>query len=348
MQIFHKGLRELLLLNHFLNGHKIGFLSIECPIPELLKKITNAIPSYSVGLQFRREYRHLSMGLQALRLLEVDSIFVMEAYNQHLLFLLPMLALTGKRIFIGIHGNQQFAQESLIKALGLGYLKFYLNLFDNFKVVLFEIDDHLVESRYQFPLRSKIVIPHPMISDVKPLLKPGERLDPHTKVKIGLVGIIRQDKPIGKILEKLQTYLGSHSTECELILGLPLAQKPSYLEQFDITIYDTTKDDDYLKVLQKIDILVTEYDSGRYYYRASGVISDAVSCGCYIIAPDYPVLRHQITWTEVVGSLFSSLDDLDELLNQAIIHVRNTGKDNQWKWREKRGAEYISQILFAY
>jgi hypothetical protein len=347
MKIFHQGLRELLLINNYLKeDNKISFLTIECPLPELIKKLTKAIPNYSIGLHVRREYRHFQMGIKALSLQDVDSIFVMEAYNQHLLFLLPMLAATSKNIFICIHGNQQFAQESQIKALGLQYLQLYLKRNQKFKVVLLELDDDFVPDKFKFPEYSKLIIPHPMVSEIEPRLKLGERIDSQEKIKIGLIGIIRPDKPIDKILKKLEAFVSQHHDMCELVIGTPFQQRPSYLDNLSASLYDTTTDKNYLNLLQKIDILVTDYDRERYYYRASGVISDAASSGCYIIAPDYPIIKHQITWPETVGSTFSDLNELDSLLEKAINHIKTMGKDNHWQWRQKRSAEHIANLIF--
>ncbi|MBR8830485.1 MAG: hypothetical protein N5P05_000041 [Chroococcopsis gigantea SAG 12.99] len=345
MEIFHKGLTEILLINNYLTKHKFGFLTIECPLPQILKKITQALPSYSLGLQLRREYRHLQMGIKALSMKDIDSIFVLEAYNQHLLFLLPMLISTGKNIFIGIHGNQQFAQENKVKALGFEYLQFYLKNFPKVKVVLLEVGDHLVPEKFRFPQNSQLVIPHPMLGDVEPRLKYGERRNSSEKIKIGLTGIIRPDKPIDKILKKLQKFITLNQDSFELIIGTPLREKPAYLESLDITLRDTTKDEDYLNLLKELDILVVDYDKKRYYYRASGVISDAVSCGCYIIAPDYPLIEHQITWPAIVGNTFTDLSQLDELLIKATEQIKSIGKDNNWRWREKRSAKYIAELL---
>ncbi|HEY9599619.1 MAG TPA: glycosyltransferase family 1 protein, partial [Cyanophyceae cyanobacterium] len=165
MNLMHPGLKDLLLIEQYINNKKIGFLSLETPLPPLLKKITQSIPNYSIGLQIRREYRHLSMGIKALSIRDIDSLFIFEIYNQHLFFVLPLLALTGKEVFISLHGNQQFAMNSQIKYLGLLYLKTYLQLFKNLKVVLFEIDDDVIPDKFRLPASSKVVIPHPMISE---------------------------------------------------------------------------------------------------------------------------------------------------------------------------------------
>jgi hypothetical protein len=348
MHLFHQGLRELLQVNQHLSNHKIGFVTIERPIPKWFIKFTQAIPSYAVGLQLRREYRHFSMGLQALSLKEVDSIYVMEIYNQHLLTLLPMLVSTGKQVFLGIHGNQLLAQESKIKYLGFVYLKKFIQFNPKFKVILLELDDDYVSDKFKFNAYSKIVIPHPIISEVTPKLQPRERLKQDDKITIGIVGIIREDKPINKILEKVRSYVSQHSQKLEFLIGTPINQKPKYLENCsEITFIDTTDDEDYLQALQQLHILVTNFNQQRYYYRASGVISDAGSCGCYIIAPDYPIIKHQITWPVPIGSLYSSLDDLDQVMEEAILHIQKKGQYNHWIWREKRNAEYIAKLLFS-
>ncbi|NES99264.1 MAG: glycosyltransferase family 1 protein, partial [Sphaerospermopsis sp. SIO1G1] len=146
--------------------------------------------------------------------------------------------------------------------------------------------------------------------------------------------------------EKLRYYVSQHSQNLELVIGTPINQKPKYLENCpDITFIDTTKEEDYFQVLQQLNILVTDFDKNRYYYRASGVISDAGSCGCYVIAPNYPVIKHQITWPITIGSCYSSVDDLDKIIQQAIIHIQAQGQDNHWLWREKRNAEYIAKLL---
>lgn len=346
----HNGLKDLLLLGIYAKNQKIGFLSLETPLPSWFKKLTQYIPNYFIALQIRREYRHIAMGIRALKLKDVDTIFIFEAYNQHFLIFLPILALIalqGKEILISLHGNQQFAMSSKIKFLGLKYLNFYLKLFKNIKVIGLEIDDNVIPEQFRLPSESKLIMPHPIISEAKPRLSPGERIPPKTPIKIGVVGMIREDKPISKVIEKLQEYRSNSSNLCEIVIGTPFGQKPAYLDKLEgIKLYDTTKEDDYVKVLNQIDILVIHYDKERYYYRTSGVISDAASCGCYIIASDYPVIKHQVTYPLEIGSTFTNFDEIDELIDEGIVHIKKTGQDNHWLWREKRTAEAIAKVLF--
>jgi hypothetical protein len=349
MKLMHKGLKDFLLMSQYVDQRKIGFLSLEIPLSERIKKFTTSLKNYSLGLQIRREYRHLLLGLNALKFSDVDTIFIFEIYNQHLIFLLPLLAIMaikGKEVLICLHGNQQFAMTSTIKFLGLLYLKVYLNVFQKIKAVSFEIDDDVIPEKFRISASSKYIIPHPIISEAKPRLLSGERIPSHIPIKIGVVGMIRQDKPISKIIEKLQDYICSSHHQCQLIIGTPFFQKPDYLNNLDITLYDTTKEENYLQLLTQLDILVIHYDKDRYYYRTSGVISDAASCGCYIIASDYPVIKHQVTWPQKIGSTFSNFDEISSLLEEAMVHIREKGQDNHWLWREQRTAQAIAKILF--
>jgi hypothetical protein len=285
------------------------------------------------------------MGIRGLKAKNCDTLFLFEAYNQHLLFLLPLLLLTRKNILIMLHGNQQFALHSRVKYWGLIYLKLFLVLFPQFKVILLELDDRLFPEFVRLPERSKIIIPHPIVTDITPRSTPGSRLTATDKIKIGIVGVIRADKPIAKLITKLQKYLENHS-EVELIIGTPLKQKNEYLKQLGVTIYDTTQEKDYFKTLQQIDILIANYDRDRYYYRPSGVISDAGSAGCYIIASDYPLIKQQINYPVPIGDTFTNLEELEEKINNAIAFIRNNGQDNHWLWREKRNAASIAKIIF--
>ena len=177
MKLMHDGLKDFLLMEQYIKQNKIGFISLELPLSQWIKKITKYINNYSIGLQIRREYRHICMGLNVLQFADVDTIFIFEIYNQHLLFIMPLLAimaLRGKEILICLHGNQQFAITSKIKFWGLLYLKAYLKLFKNLKVVSFEIDDDVLPEQFRLPTSSKYIVPHPIISEAKPRLVTGE------------------------------------------------------------------------------------------------------------------------------------------------------------------------------
>ncbi|MGL5874085.1 MAG: glycosyltransferase family 1 protein [Xenococcaceae cyanobacterium] len=344
MQLFHPALKDLLLIDRYCSEDKVEFLSIETELPDWFKNLTTSIPVYAIGLNIRREYRHIAMGLRALKLKQCDVLFVFEAYNQHLFVLLLLLTITRKKVLIMMHGNQQLAMESKLKYLGLLYFKMYLKIFKNFKAILLEIDDDVLPSKFRLPSSSTIIIPHPSISKVTPRLKPGERLSADRKIKIGVVGTIRQDKPIAKLITKLQEYVTSHS-HCELIIGTPFSQKPNYLDKLGVKLYDTTREEDYFELLKKIDIIAIDYEKNRYYYRASGVAIDAACCGCYVIASDYPVIKHQVNSPIEVGNTFSNLDELESKLDRAIVHIKEKGQDNHWIWQFGRSAQQIAKIL---
>ena len=345
IKLMHNGLQDLLLIDQYIRHQKIEFLSIETPLPNYVKKLTSLIPIYSIGLHLRREYRHLAMGLRAWQNQEADALFIFEIYLQNIFIVLPMLAWQRKTVYLSLHWNQQLAMHSRLKFFCLMYLKFFLKYF-NFKAVLFEVDDDVIPEKFRLPSQAKIVTPMPIRSDAQPNLKQGERIAKNKTIKIGVVGMIRQDKPIAKLIEKLKKYTQSSTSTCELLLGVPLWQKPDNLEQWDVKIYDTTTEKQYIDLLNEIDILVAHYDEKRYYYRTSGVLSDAACCGCYVITSDYPAIHHQVNFPVKVGATFQDFNELPFLLDQGINFIHQYGQDNQWLWREKRTAQEIAKILF--
>ena len=71
----HDGLKDFLLLEEYIESQKIGFISLEVPLPKWILNFSQSL-KYSIGLQIRREYRHISMGLRSLRFSDVDTIFI--------------------------------------------------------------------------------------------------------------------------------------------------------------------------------------------------------------------------------------------------------------------------------
>ncbi len=344
MLLTHPGLQDLLEINQYSPDTSAGFLSIETCMPPIIEAITTRIPIYRLALHLRREYRHIAMAFRSFQLKDVDTIIVMEIYLQHVFITLPLLALTGKKVLLFLHGDQQFAVRNWVKLIGLNYVKLFLKT-SRFKAVLLEIDDAILPSHVQLPSVSKLVIPHPLRSDVEPRSRMGERWPTDRRITIGVVGIIRADKPIAKVMNRLRDYGMNHPDTCELVLGIPCEQKPDNLDLTGFTIRDTTLESDYFDVLKNLDILVSFYSYDSYYYRASGVINDAVCSGCFCIAPDYPVIRHQLTWPVEVGLTFTKINQIATLLDQAIIHVRQQGQDNHWLWRQQRSTKAIADLL---
>jgi hypothetical protein len=126
----------------------------------------------------------------------------------------------------------------------------------------------------------------------------------------------------------------------------PFNQRTEALEGFRPTFYDTTTQDQYNKALREVDILLVHYQKELYYYRTSGVVSDAGASGCYVIASDYPVISHQVSWPTPIGATFSKIEEIPQLINQACDYIRSNGQDANWAWREKRTHQEIARILF--
>ncbi len=84
MNLMHPCLRDFLLLNTFIPNQKISFISLEVSLPSWFENLTSRMP-YIIGLNLRREFRHIIMGIQALKQ-SSDIVFVFEVYLQHIFF----------------------------------------------------------------------------------------------------------------------------------------------------------------------------------------------------------------------------------------------------------------------
>jgi hypothetical protein len=342
--VLHECLKDILLVGQF-SKKKIEFFNYNYDSPAIIRWLIQLVPSARLRKNLLDEFRHFQMGINIICSRQTyDIAYITEAFIQHCLFLLPMLVLVRRTIIICFHGEQEEATHRRAKAIFLNYLKIHLLLFRRLKVVLFEVDDDVIPKKYRFPVFSKIVIPFPRSSEASPRYPLGSRIKNDDKIRIGVVGMMRKNKPITNIFHLLRDFSKSNQN-CEVIIGTPFWQKPDYLDDFGFAIYDTSLRGDYLKLLRSIDILVTDYSKIGHYYRASGIISDAGSSGCFIICPDYPVIKNQISWPVQIGFSYTCHDEIIPLIKKAIKFIHENGQDNHWMWREKRSIESVAKIL---
>jgi hypothetical protein len=85
----------------------------------------------------------------------------------------------------------------------------------------------------------------------------------------------------------------------------------------------------------------------EYYFRPSGAIVDAGMNGCYVLCPDYPVFRAQISEPVSIGATFSGLDQLPVLLKQAMERLETAPPDWQ-AWRDAHRIEVIAERFRSF
>ncbi len=321
---------------------RVGYISIAYP-EDRIKRLLEKIPFRKVRHLAIQNYLHISMALRAWRMPRQALVIIMEFYPKHMLFAAPLFKLCGRRIAFVMHGSQQAAIHSASHRLALWYYKLW-----GFVSILLEIGDEGIPASCRVSPRRRLVLPLTTISDTQPRLALGERLPEQARIRIGIVGMLRKGKPYARLLERLAALVSSQFEHYDLVVGTPAWSHDGSLAQPNIEVIDTDNMDQYFSLLRSLDIFVADFEHEEYFYRGSASIVDALSCGCHVVCPDFPVLNHQVTWPTRVGTTFTNPDQLEAALTEAVSYVRANGQDAQWRYREKRDWAAAAQLIDEY
>lgn len=245
-----------------------------------------------------------------------------------------------------VHGIQQTHGQSFFHRMGLRVLRLIERHADFWPVHL-EVSDRNVEGVPRFT--KSIVMPHPMPREAQPR---GLRASPGAGgvVRIGILGILRADKPVEPLLDILARHAQSHAG-VELVFGSPRWQVPESLQEKlkarGIVYRDTDTMEQYNAVVHSLHIVVAWFDRDAFYFRPSGIVHDAIAGGCYVLAPDFPVIAAQMSTPVRCGSPCKSLDELPAELERAMDEVRHAA-DLQARfdaWRAYRSDERVLDSL---
>lgn len=322
--------------------HRLGFVSLGGHPPRL-EALLAKVPGKFLRHLLRQGWLHLRLACAAWRQRDCDLVIVLEFHALHMLLAVPLLAPLRRRLAFIMHGTQQLATRSRLRRMALGYFKFF-----GFTGIQAEIPDTILPLGLRLDPARMFVIPLPIIPRVEPRLPPGERLPEGRKIKVGVVGMLREGKPTARLLAFLAPLLAREFPECELVAGAPLFQVSAALQALGVPITDTTEEEDYFALLSQIDVAVNYHERGDYFYRSSGTIADAASAGCHVLCMDLPVLRAQVSAPVRVGTTFSELDDLPRALRAALQQVREHGQDAHWEYRAARHAAAIAAKIDAF
>jgi hypothetical protein len=337
----HPILLELLRVKDY-SRYQLGCLSIASDDTRFKRKIEK-IPWSSLGHLVVQNYLHLQMAWRACQFPRTDLLIILEFFPMHMWLAAPLFKLSGRRLAFIMHGCQQAAATSFAHRVGLWYFKLF-----GFEAIQLEVSDEILPENCRIDSRRRLVIPLPIYPLEEPRLKPKERLPKEARIRIGIVGYPRKGKPSYAVIEKLSRLIQTHLPECELVVGAPAWLEDESLSALGIPVHDTTDGREYFSLLRSLDIFVSHYEQDAYYYRASGIISDAVSCGCHVVCPDYPVFSHQVTMPTRVGTTYANFENIGEAIEEAISFVRAEGQDNQWNYREARSAPAIAELFDRY
>ena len=329
-QPMHRTLSPLLDLPQLL-GHRIGFISAQA------RNRFKWIPFRFIRQVVSAQYKHLGMALNVWRDRDAELFFVFEHKADYSLPLYLTFLLKRRPVFFFVHDMQQVATITLRCRLALKLCRAWVQL-GEFYPVYISLDDSKLGPARRFASGKKLTIPHPHhLADhpppPRPFRQPGER------IRVGIIGTVRKEKPIRKLLETLQR--AQKRLNFQLVVGTPLATKPAWLDETGVEILDTTTEAQYAACLSSLDVFVVDFLRAEYYFRPSGAVVDAAIHGCYVICPDFPVFRAQINEPVSVGATFQSLDEIPGLIANAMKQLDQMPV-NSAAWRQYRRVENIA------
>ena len=275
----HASLAPLLRLPDFIH-RRIVFISERTPNRE---RWYGWLPHRLLRQFAFQQLHHCELARTVWREQNAEIFFLFEHKAMYAWPLYLVLLLKRRPCFFLVHGLQQLAARSWLHRLGLALCRTWVRLGEFYPIHLELGDAGLPPSRRFDPAKS-LVIPHPH-PKAELAAEPPRRTGP---LRVGVVGMLRRDKPVARLLDLLQA--GAARGEYELIVGTPFWQKETWLDALPVTLRDTHDDAAYDACLGEIDLLVADFRREDYEFRPSGVVIDAAMEGCFVLAPDYP--RH--------------------------------------------------------
>jgi hypothetical protein len=332
----HGSLAPLLELSER-TGYRFGFIGDPRPRS---RNWYDRIPIAPLRQFLHLQTIHCRMAQAILRAPQPDVFFL---FTINLIYSLPIyvsLLLRGRPAFFLVHGSQQTAERSALHRAAFALCQFAVRCAELYPVHL-ELDDDLLPAGARFEPEKSLCVPHPHPLAEKPL-PPAQREGP---LRVGIVGLLRGDKPVDEIfrlLAGMQEELG-----IRLVLGTPRWQRPEWVDALPVEVIDTWRDADYFACLAGLDVLIVDFRRADYWFRPSGVIIDAAMSGCAALCPDFPVMAAEITNPVRVGHAFDELREVPELLREMRTTLRATPPDFA-AWREPRRMEKIAPLFTAF
>lgn len=302
-------------------------------------KIYSWIPSQAVRQLFYQGFTAIDMAMELVKTKKsFDLVIVFEHKPWYSILLYLVCAIKRKPTFFLVHGSQQTYRLSKLRTIGFKMFLFFEKKCNFFPIHL-EKTDYDFENCLKFQ-KSGIFMLTPLPDTCSN--RPNKSCKPSV-IKIGIVGIIRPDKPIMPIIKILENYT-SDTLTIETYIGTPFWQVPASLKNISIQLIDTTSTEQYNSFLQSLDIVINYYDREHFYYRSSGVLNDAVSQGCFVIVPNYPLFKEQVSNPVKVGETYENIEDIKNAIDMSIEYLNNNVVDFE-KWRQIRSKEKILKGL---
>ncbi len=332
----HRTLSPLLELPRLLN-RRIGFVSAQG------RNRFRWIKSRFIRQVVSAQTIHLGMALNVWRDRDAEMFLVTEHKADYSLPLYLMFLLKRRPVFFFVHDMQQVATLTVRCRIALNLCRWWTRL-GPFYPLFISLNDSVLEPGSRFPAEKELTIPHP-----HPLAEsrgPGRKPRiPGTRFRVGIISSPRKEKPVERLLDILEA--AQKEFGFQLVVGAPLLKFPSRLNHPSIELIDTTTEAQYSQCLASLDIFVVDFVKAEYFFRPSGAVVDAGMNGCYVLCPDYPIFRAQISQPVSIGATFGELEEIPARL-KAAMELLETAPPDWQAWRDEHRLEAIAERFRSF
>lgn len=264
--------------------------------------------------------RHVALIFRCWRSAGHRHILVREFSTVPLLAVFPFLWPLRRKLLFLIHHNLQWAAQSRIEHFAFRLLD---KLGANWAAYEVQAGEFAID----------VILPHPVPHRIA-----GEKNA--ERPVLGVVGYYRPEKGMDDLLRLLV----KHVPDCDVIAGAP---NPDAVKIPSVRVVDTASEADYRALLARCDVLVQNGARNSYFFRASGPVADAAASGTAVVAPDFPLLRHQICTPVPVGETFRTPEEIPAAVRRAVECIRRGGYDFD-AYCAARSAQVVASILDGF
>ena len=284
--------------------------------------------------QFWLWWRHGALAVACARA-GARRVLIREFSNLPLLLWAPVFFPMRRRLHFVVNHNLQWAVSE-------GAERFAWRMLQRlgFRMVFFETRDLSLPSFFQLDHPRHCVIPHPVAppSDAVGF----RRAAPNTLPRVGVAGYARPEKEQRALIE---TLVAAGQGKWRVAVGTPdPTAHPPTLREAGVEVRTTASVAEYESFLRDCDVIALAPREGRYRFRPSGVLADAVSAGTPVVAPDFPLFRSQLRAPCAVGEIFSRPEELPAVVERALVRRAAGGYDFD-AHRAARSPEAIARAL---
>jgi hypothetical protein len=231
------------------------------------------------------------------------TIIIREFSNYAMLLFSPVLFLFRKHILFNINHN-------LIGTNFNSFLPIKIMCSMGFRFLL--LDGSIAVSRLPKVMRTKLLTPYfPLTCQVyksrKILIKKKNRI-------LGIAGNARLKGTDTARIQKVIRNLAKIKN-WNIHVSNSFKNKNYFTNYKNIKFFDTRSRKKYLKFISSSDAILIIANKKDYFYRNSGSIMDAISCGAVPIVPRFPVFISQVNKPAKIGLVYESLENINEVLS---------------------------------